>query len=92
MFWVIAFLLGTAGSGTTKENTTKTPGMLRKSLHGPPAGVAPSALEDALTVAASTGGSHFQKLPGNMRKSFNRTIFPYYLFLSIAAGAYKLAG
>ena len=62
MFWVIVFLLGTAGSGTTKENTTKTPGMLRKSLHGPPAGVAPSALEDALTVAASTGGVPFSEV------------------------------
>ena len=64
MIWIV-FLLGTVGTVTMVENTTRSPGTLIKTLHGPSAGVAPTSLEDALTVAASTGGSHFQKLPGN---------------------------
>ena len=47
-----------------EENST-TPGPLRKTLHRPAAGVAPSYLEEAMTISASTGASHFQKMPGN---------------------------
>ena len=48
------------------EDGTGSPG-LRQSLHNPPVGMAPSTLEDALTVEPSTGGSHFQKLPGELK-------------------------
>ena len=63
LIWILC-LLGTVGTVTTVDNITESPGTLRKTLHGPPVGAAPTSLEDALTVAASVGGSHFQKLPG----------------------------
>ena len=65
VFWVV-FLLG-MGFGDMDENST-TPGPLRKSLHGPTAGVAPATLEQAMKISESTGASHFQKLPGKKRK------------------------
>ena len=65
MFSVSVIIIVLVGSGISagNNNGTETP-RLRQSLHNPPAGIAPTTLEDALTVSMSTGGSHFQKLPG----------------------------
>ena len=71
MFGLCVIVIVLVGSGISvgNDNGTETP-RLRQSLHNPPAGIAPTTLEDALTVSMSTGGSHFQKLPGkeNCRK------------------------
>ena len=74
-------------------DSTETP--LREKLHRPVPGVAPTTLAEALTITASTGGSHFQKLPGKFRVLWRETLLFYLLnalILSIAAGAYELAG
>ena len=91
MLWIIV-LLGLLGSGNMDGNST-TPGPLRNTLHGPTAGTAPSTVEQALTVSESTGASHFQKLPGK-RKSVlaARKTVCHFEILSLAAGAYELAG
>ena len=78
MFWIV-FLLGMVGPGDMDENST-TPGPLRKSLHGPTAGVAPATLEQAMTISESTGASHFQKLPGKKRRRKEK---PFYHFAVI---------
>ena len=62
MLWII-ILFCLLDSGRMDGNST-TPGPLRKSLHGPPAGTAPSTVTQALTISESAGASHFQKLPG----------------------------
>ena len=92
MLWII-ILIGLLGSGRMDGNST-TPGPLRKSLHGPTAGTAPSTVGQALIISESTGASHFQKLPGKDKvksraKPYEIVYFP---FLSLAAGAYELAG
>ena len=62
MLWIIIWFC-LLGSGRMDGNTT-TPGPLRKSLHGPTPGTAPSTVTQALTITESDGASHFQKLPG----------------------------
>ena len=62
MLWIIV-LLGLVGTGKMDGNST-TPEPLRKSLHGPTAGTAPSTVAQALTISESSGASHFQKLLG----------------------------
>ena len=62
---IVLFVLVGFGITSGNKNGTETP-RLRQSLHNPPAGMAPTTLEDALTVEMSTGGSHFQKLPGKL--------------------------
>ena len=91
MLWII-ILLGMLGSGKMDGNST-TPGPLRKTLHGPTAGTAPSTVEQALTISESAGASHFQKLPGK-RKSVlaKKHVIMGPPILSLAAGAYELAG
>ena len=64
---ILIVLLLVVGTVYTVDNTTVSPGTLRKTLHGPPVGVSPTSLEDALTVAVSEGASHFQKLPGKSK-------------------------
>ena len=64
---ILIVLLLVVGTIYTVDSTTESPGTLRKTLHGPPVGVAPTSLEDALTVAVSAGVSHFQKLPGKSK-------------------------
>ena len=92
MFCVNIVLIVLVGFGIASgsKNGTETP-RLRQSLHNPPAGIAPTTLEDALTVEMSTGGSHFQKLPGKWDYRELREL-GMTKNLSIAAGAYELAG
>ena len=59
MFGASIVLIVLIGIASGIENGTESPG-LRQSLHNPPAGMAPSTLEDALTVEPSTGGSIFR--------------------------------
>ena len=73
MFGVIFATIVLCGVVSGVEDGVESPG-LRQSLHDPPAGMAPSTLEDALTVEPSTGGSHFQKLPGELDKNFVRDL------------------
>ena len=65
---ILIVLLLVVGTVYTVDNTAESPGTLRKTLHGPPVGVAPTSIEDALTVAVSEGASHFQKLPSKNKR------------------------
>ena len=67
MFSLLTVIL--VGFVLTGADSTESP--LREKLHRPVPGIAPTTLAEALTLTASTGGSHFQKLPGKF------LIFPY---------------
>ena len=91
MFRLLTVIL--VGFVLTGADSTESP--LREKLHRPVPGIAPTTLDEALTLTASAGGSHFQKLPGKFLYSlfFYETLVPSLnLILSIAAGAYELAG
>ena len=56
------------GAVVAAEETPVPAGTLRKTLHGPSVGVAPTTIEEALVVATSEDASHFQKLPGKGKR------------------------
>jgi len=66
MFGLLSVIL--VGIVMSSGNSTESP--LREMLHRPVPGVAPSTLAEALTITASTGGSHFQKLPGKIPRFY----------------------
>ena len=79
MLWIIV-LLGMVGSGKMDGNST-TPGPLRKTLHGPTAGSAPSTVVQALTISESAGASHFQKLSGKNCQYRKENHYEFYVVL-----------
>ena len=61
---LLQIVLCALGAVVVTEEVTVKP--LRQALHGTLARVAPTTIEEALTITASEGASHFQKLPGEL--------------------------
>ena len=89
---VLQLVLYALGAVLATEEEEVPVGTLRQTLHGTSARVVPTTIEEALTVTSSEGASHFQKLPGELLKIFEKQGSVFDLILSFAAGAFELAG
>ena len=63
---VLQLVLFALGAVLATEDEEVTVGTLRQTLHGTSARIAPTTIEEALTVTSREGASHFQKLPGEL--------------------------
>ena len=69
---LLQLVLHALGAVLATEDEEVTGGTLRQTLHGTSARVAPPTIDEALTVTASEGASHFQKLPGEVLTIFEK--------------------
>ena len=60
----VVLFAGCLGVAVATINETTPEESLRKSLHGPISGKAPTKMEEALVAMPGSAASHFQKLPG----------------------------
>ena len=69
---VLELVLIARGAVLATEDEEVTVGTLRQTLHGTSSGIAPTTIEEALTVTSSEGALHFQKLPGELILIFEK--------------------
>ena len=63
---LLQLVLHALGAVLATEDEEVTVGILRQTLHGTSARIAPTTIKEALTVTSREGASHFQKLSGEL--------------------------